>query len=103
MTVNVKSTEQEDSIMLLGTWNYQDAAEFKKTIDSLGQSTKLLKVNLEGLDSLPASAVQVFLALIRYARSVPRPVKFLLGSDLNPLLGRWGLNSSGWEHFFHGQ
>jgi hypothetical protein len=103
MTIEYRLGEREHELVLAGSWEGLDAVELRKALSTIPADTRKLAVLATALDHLPAGAVQVLLAYIRYARSIPRPVHVYYAKDLEPQIRLWGLDQSGWEHFFHGR
>jgi len=102
MTIEIRQNSGECDLVLAGSWDAPAAVELKKSLSSLPADSQKLNIDASGLDSLPLAAVQVFLAFIRYARSIPKPVNILFDKSHAPQIKLWGLDQAGWEHFFHG-
>jgi hypothetical protein len=103
MTIDFSQAGPEYELKLAGSWDSLDGVNLKKALSAVPPDTRKLGIEATGLDSLPMAGVQVILAYIRYARSIPKPVHVYFRKDLAANLALWGLDHSGWENFFHGR
>lgn len=103
MTIDLNQTEREYELVLAGAWEDLDAVNLKKALSSLPPDSRKVGIVATALGELPMAGVQVLLAYIRYARSIPKPVHVYYNKDQAAHMALWGLDRSGWEHFFHGR
>ena len=103
MTIDIRPKEHEYELVLSGSWDDQDAVNLKQALASIPSDIRKLGILTTDLDGIPMAGVQVLLAYIRFARSIPKPVHIYYNKEQAPHMKLWGLDRSGWENFFHGR
>lgn len=101
MSVSYQQIGGQDTLTFAGTLSLPDLAEVKRLVATIPRSTGVLRVDIRELGGLNTAQVQFMLALVRYCRSLPRPVEFVHSTAWQEVLALWGLKHAGWEAFFH--